>query len=179
MNGDRYLPYGLRKALKTWETVRADLTSVVTGSRSYSESIAGYARCRSYREFYPFLRATYVGSATSAFSCISCWHRTSVHQVQYPGFEPRTSTCVLCVNTALLAQYVPRGTYCGKSAVFTHCQSSPQRISWRRPPFWFERCPWKCPMTQGQPSLQRGCTWWILSLRKGGPRLNQCQGGPW
>ncbi len=26
---------------------------------------------------------------------------------------------VNCVNTALLPQYVPRGTYCGKSAVFT------------------------------------------------------------
>jgi hypothetical protein len=76
-------------------------------------------RTGNYGEFLLNSRVTYVRNATSAASCISRWHRTSVHQVQYPGFKPRTSTCAFCVNTALLPQYVPLCTYCGKSAVFT------------------------------------------------------------
>ncbi len=43
------------------------------------------------------------------------------------GFRENTCSCIHpydvrladCVNTALLPQYVHRGTYCGKSAVFT------------------------------------------------------------
>ncbi len=47
------------------------------------------------------------------------------------------------------------------------------------PPSLFWRCWWKCSMTLEQPFLQRVCTYQILFLRKGGPHLILCQGGPW
>jgi hypothetical protein len=53
-----------------------------------------------------------------ARSALTVSHGAQIELTLEQLSNPRLYLC-FCVNTALLPQYVPRGAYCGKSAVFT------------------------------------------------------------
>jgi hypothetical protein len=68
-------------------------------------------------------------------------------------------------------------TISGRRCTFLLAEYPTKEIS-TSPTFLVLKVPLEVPMTLEQPYLQRVCTYWILFIRKGGPHLIQCQGGP-